>query len=231
MEGYQIREVFPGVTVITEESVHMYLVQGRKKALLIDTGFGRGDLKGLIGRLTDTPLIVANTHGHIDHVGGNTLFEAVYANQAEWERITAFSGMPVQRLIPLCEGDCIDLGGRQLEILELPGHTPGSVALFDRENRILFSGDYVSDRTVYLCFDHCSLRDYAESLKRILSMKLEVDVLFGGHGAANQSLSQAKELLVCVEAVMEGKLDSTPVTVFDGTTHPMYALGGASIFG
>lgn len=63
--------------------VYTTLIIGSKKALLIDTGYGYGDLKKAVEALTDLPLIVVNTHGHFDHAGGNYQFNSVYINKDE----------------------------------------------------------------------------------------------------------------------------------------------------
>ena len=60
----------------------IWLVEGREKALLVDTGLGVGDLRGEVEALTDKPVIVANTHGHGDHSGGNYAFDRVYMHPA-----------------------------------------------------------------------------------------------------------------------------------------------------
>ncbi len=61
----------------------MYLVTGKERALLVDTGTGIGDLKAYVETLTDKPLTVAMTHGHVDHVQGASQFEEYYLNQKD----------------------------------------------------------------------------------------------------------------------------------------------------
>jgi glyoxylase-like metal-dependent hydrolase (beta-lactamase superfamily II) len=61
----------------------IYLVSGDERALLIDTGWGVGDLPGLVASLTSRPLLVVNTHGHPDHTFGNGQFERVYIHPAD----------------------------------------------------------------------------------------------------------------------------------------------------
>ena len=59
------------------------LIVGDSRALLIDTGYGFSDLRAVVEELTLLPLIVVNTHGHLDHAGGNYLFDEVYINHAD----------------------------------------------------------------------------------------------------------------------------------------------------
>ncbi len=86
-EWFKIREIMPDVYLIEENErlleVKMYLVVGSTKCLLIDTGFGVGDLKGLIRQITDLPIIVVNTHGHPDHVHGNAQFSTIYISSED----------------------------------------------------------------------------------------------------------------------------------------------------
>ncbi len=76
---YQVEPLFPGLTRVWDVShTAMYLAQGEERALLIDTGVGVGDLKAVVESLTDKPLTVLITHGHVDHAMGAAQFEDVY---------------------------------------------------------------------------------------------------------------------------------------------------------
>ena len=142
-----------------------YLVLGTEKALLIDTGFGLSDLKAYVQTLTTLPLMVLNTHVHPDHSGGNGQFDAVYVGEHETPETddgVLFYTVPGQRdacgavkrggsyrFRHLRDRERIDLGGRVLQVVEIPGHTPGSIALFDENTRLLLSGDAILKRVFY----------------------------------------------------------------------------------
>lgn len=142
-----------------------YLVLGADKALLIDTGFGLSDLKAHVRTLTDLPLMVVNTHVHPDHSGGNGQFDVVYVGEHETPETddgVLFYNIPGQRdacdavkrggsyrFRHLRDGKGIDLGGRMLRVVEIPGHTKGSIALFDENTRLLLSGDAILKRVFY----------------------------------------------------------------------------------
>ena len=72
--------------IASPEGVFIELFVGSHHALLLDTGVGFGDLKGAVRSVTSLPLIVANTHGHLDHCNGNHLFPGypVYMNENDW---------------------------------------------------------------------------------------------------------------------------------------------------
>ena len=145
--------------------VMSYVVVGKEKALLVDTGFGNADIKKYIEEnITELPLMVTNTHIHPDHAGGNGQFEVVYVGEHETntEEGICFYLQPGQR--DACQavkdgGDYrfaflkdeqeFNLGGRVIRVVEIPGHTPGSIAFFDYKTRILISGDAILKRVFY----------------------------------------------------------------------------------
>lgn len=147
----------------------MYVIEGPKKAMLIDTGFGVGDLKGLIKELIpDKELIVVNTHAHFDHAYGNAQFERCYCHEAEvermkktnndkiWDYLFDENGKPIYtefdrndlieyheyEIVGVKDGHIFDLGdGYEVEAVHLPGHTPGQCGFYDLHNKTMFIGD------------------------------------------------------------------------------------------
>lgn len=182
-EFYKVTELLPDIYRITSaEDVYMELFVGEEKALLFDTGYGYGDLKGTVRKITDKPLIIVNSHGHLDHTCGNFQFqEEIYIHPKDIElckehntkehRAGALEGakqtldyltnetyniLPLDfdeeayvnaghgRLKPLEEGQIFDLGGITLEVITLPGHTAGCIALLYKEQKILYTGDSIN---------------------------------------------------------------------------------------
>ena len=144
----------------------MHLVIGTEKAMLVDTGFGIGNLKGIVESLTDKPLIVVNTHHHGDHSLGNFQFEKVYCHEYDvpylkdqmnpqaQERFVPRDGSYYKtsdlvtfkeyEIVGLPDGYIFDLGGNyKIELFHLPGHAPGGCAFLDKTGRILYSGDAI----------------------------------------------------------------------------------------
>lgn len=147
-------------------STWMHLIEGSEKALLIDTGYGIGDLKALVERLTDRPVIVANTHFHGDHSAGNGQFGQVYCHEYDAPYLEAGMKRTEGRLLPpgdfyrrqdivpispvkilgLKSGDFLDLGEgerERIEVIHMPGHSAGGCMFLDHKTRLLFSGDAV----------------------------------------------------------------------------------------
>ena len=154
----------------------MFLLEGAHKALLIDTGTGTFDVAALVRGITEKPLKVVCTHGHVDHVGGIGFFDEVWLHPDDFEMartltreqrqgyVTIMNGMSgglfsvteedvkgfdkLPALKPLHEGDILDLGGRKVVVYETPGHTPGGLSFLDVRERIIFTGDACNGNTL-----------------------------------------------------------------------------------
>lgn len=214
---YSRNEVEPGVWMIREDnSVNMFLVLGEKKALLIDTGYGRGDLDIYISCITSLPLMVMNTHGHPDHSGGNGYFEEIYVHQADIQDARDFArGKSIYTSIR--EGYVFDLGGRQLSVIETPGHTTGSVVLLDTMNRLLFTGDNNNSHIWLFLAESLPLETYMNSLERLLARSGEFDVLYPGHGDAFPS-SFLTSIHTVGSMVLRGEGTGAPYRYFADAT-------------
>lgn len=232
IEGYTVQLVAEKVWAIDEFGTDIiYLVEGNTKAAVIDTGAGFGNLKAVIETLTKLPYIVLNTHGHLDHIGGNYQFGSAYLNeldfkmanteklQGEWndfvkkakkepgfygnEYLQTAHGPKEFKKIPLKNKQILDLGGRSLEVFFVPGHTWGSVVFLDRENRILFSGDSIVS-TPILIFDTYSanVKEFKSALIEL--EKEEFDIIFPGHYLRPVGRKTFLDLIVCAEKIING---------------------------
>ncbi len=171
IEVYQFRDNLFGLFTQNCDGagdVWMFLIVGPEKAMLIDTCFGLGDLKGLCNMLSGgKELVVVNTHGHVDHAYGNCRFEKVYCHEYEVpilqeQNDTMFdylfdangnniwlefdkADLPTYRpyeIVPVKDGYTFDLGkGYEVELCWLGGHAPGNSGFLDKTNRIFFPGD------------------------------------------------------------------------------------------
>ena len=134
-------------------SQYMYLLEGKEKALLIDTGWGAGNLRGFVEGLTSKEILVANTHYHPDHAGSNGEFEEVMMSWG-WAMDKASVDTPGigpfdHSTLPYPDykhsvigtGSVIDLGGRKIEVFNAKdAHCFSSLFFFDRENGMFFCG-------------------------------------------------------------------------------------------
>ena len=233
-----------GIWIISDHgSDNMYLVEGKDKALLIDTGLGVGRLNAYVKTLTAKPVLVVNTHGHPDHAGGNFEFKAIYAHPAEFSAIKDFgtkesrtrtvqnmtkgklgpdmisveeaARAPQAQLLPVTDGYVFDLGGRRLEVIESPGHTPGEILLLDAANKALFTGDN-SNTLVWLFLPNSRpLEVYLESLKKLQKRADEFTTIYPGHGTPLPN-TFIGEQIACVESILDGSAKSEPQHTFAG---------------
>ena len=200
-EPYQIQETIS------------HLIVGDERALLFDTGVGLLPLRPVVERITNLPVTVLNSHTHYDHVGGNWEFSSVLAIDSDYTRanmagfsndriggdfspeafckgapggvdIESFHAKPWKASRYVEDGEIIDLGGRELEVLHVPGHTPDAVALLDADNRLLFTGDSWYDASLWLFVRETNLDDYESSIARLASLEAKVDFILGGHNEA-----------------------------------------------
>jgi enterochelin esterase-like enzyme/glyoxylase-like metal-dependent hydrolase (beta-lactamase superfamily II) len=190
-----------GVFRLAGTSVNMYLVVGKDKALLIDTG-NAGNIKpDDVKAITQLPLLVVNTHAHPDHSGSNNTFDKIYIHQADMEGAKGYSGS--SELISIKDGYVFDLGGKKLEVIEVPGHTPGSICLLDAQDKLLFSGDTANVQT-WMHISNVPLETYKKSMERLLKRKDQYDKVLPGHGEA-ESVSYITDLITCAQEILDGK--------------------------
>jgi glyoxylase-like metal-dependent hydrolase (beta-lactamase superfamily II) len=187
-----------------------HLIIGENKALLLDTGIGLLPIRPVVEKITDLPIIVINSHTHFDHVGGNWEFSNIWATNTSYTKAN-MAGFKHNRIAldftpnSFCidppidadleniytkqweastyikDGNTIDLGNRIIEILQVPGHTPDSLALFDRKERLLFTGDTYYDAELWLYVPETNLKNYQNSINRLVTIETQIDYIFGAH--------------------------------------------------
>jgi glyoxylase-like metal-dependent hydrolase (beta-lactamase superfamily II) len=212
---FEVYEVTPNTYAIYEpgqfQEVISYLALGEERAALIDTGYGMGDMRGLVELLTDLPVTVVITHTHVDHIGQNYAFDDVEVFDHQFARDNAAQGRDYDRLsgalgegmvwmpfaeefipesfsIPafevsrwLQDGDVIELGGRSLEVHHIPGHSPDSVCLLDRVNRLLWTGDMFYNAPLYVYSDTSDLDEFIASYQKMVDLSPHYDWLMPSH--------------------------------------------------
>jgi len=192
----------------------MYLVAGQERALLIDTGWGEGDLPAHIKTLTPLPLLVVNTHGHRDHTSGNGQFAEVYIHTAD----LPLAQESAARLIPIYDGYVFDLGERDIRVIGVPGHSPGSICLLDKEGRILFSGDSPRPGPIWMHLETSLTVDaFHRSLLRLWTFAGDFDVIAPAHGEPQPVGSLLGDLIRCAGGIVSGEIEGQPEETRFGT--------------
>ncbi len=212
---FKVYSVGENLIAITEpynfEEVISYLIIGKDKALLFDTGMGLDSISSVIKQLTQLPVTVLNSHTHPDHIGGNYEFRNILAMKTNFTLLHAKEGwshdaikwevtkdafcmqkLPgmdtaryaikpfhISRFVK--DGDEIDLGGRKLQIISVPGHTPDAIALLDKTNGYLFTGDTFYEGPIYLFAEETDIVAYEKSITKLAALVPQVKTVFPAH--------------------------------------------------
>ena len=225
-----VKRVSSGVWALEQEIVRCFLIVGQQRALLLDTGAEACDLMGMIREITPLPLVVLNTHGDGDHTANNNQFRDIHAHPDEFATIRRFRPDLTSTLHPITALSAFDLGDRVLHVIETPGHTPGSICLLDRKNRILFSGDTLSYGPVFLGGEHRDIHTYRETLVKLMTMG-GFDTIYPCHSTCPVSLSVISALLAAVDGALDGSIapTSSDFPAPDGLTPMVYTVGKCGI--
>lgn len=206
---YPTKRLAPDTYVLNDFGfANCYLLLGDEAALLIDCGMGIGDIEGAVRKITDKPLIVVGTHGHVDHIGGSGAFEKIYLHRDDCGKnfrsqtstfirkafliagksfvsdgitlrdVVKFGRRP--EVVEILSGHVFDLGGRKVRVEHSPGHTLGSIVLLDDKTKIAFVGDNMSV-SEWLFLPHATtVEKWLESARRIRKIADDY-ALYWGH--------------------------------------------------
>ncbi|EJO5349249.1 MBL fold metallo-hydrolase [Clostridium botulinum] len=199
------------------EETHAYLLNGTERSLLVDTGLGICNIYDEVIKFTDKPVTAVATHIHWDHIGGHKFFPDFYAHEDElnWlngefpltleqikdmvvdrcdlpegynvDNYEFFQGTPT---MVLKDNDIIDIGGRSIQVLHTPGHSPGHICFFEKERGYLFTGDLVYKDTLFAYYPSTDPKVYLKSIDRVAT--LPVKKVFPAH----HSLDIHPEILI-----------------------------------
>lgn len=199
-----------------------------------------------VEQLTESPVVCVVGHGHPDHVGAAELFDKVYMNEKDdvllaislsYERRMddVFHGNDIDsELYEYAAEHIVDPGGKHFlyenvkegdifwvddesfEAYEIPGHTQGSIALFNREKNYAFISDAVGKRTALVNLPlekRVGLVAYKEGLERFLNAINEDTLLWSGHSTEPMPHEIMKDMLQACNEVLDGKTESDVVSV------------------
>lgn len=214
--------------------VNSYLVVGCERAALVDTGLGFVPLRPLIETITHLPVLVLNTHSHWDHCGADVEFDEVAIHGFEAAALEqpvdlddfrrslqrpgsrpflpqgfdpdAYRYRPRKATRLLAGGEVIDLGGRRLKVLSVPGHSPGGTVYFEEATGRLFTGDSIYAGTMWVQTPDAEPERLAAGLRRLLDMEPPVRELLPGHEGAPVAPSLLTEVQVGLGAALSNDL-------------------------
>ena len=235
MEYFTHEKLSEHVYRITDYTgVCCYLVIGEKKACLLDTCNGIGNIKDYVKKMTDLPIFVILTHGHLDHMGGAGLFDTVYMNHLDMPVFEKHSDMnfriqdtnehsPFQvsedEFVPSFTGSlqniqnnqCFDLGQVTIQMILVKGHTPGMMCPLIVEDHIIIFGDACG--VGVLLFDEYSscVSEYKKSLLYLKQYEDQYDTIYRNHGTFTSPKVLLDNVIECCDLILEKKDDHVPV--------------------
>lgn len=268
---YKIKKINKETYIIVDRSiasgsVMTYLLLGKEKAMLIDSGYGGLDLPAIIKSITDLPVVCVCTHGHLDHAMGAYMFEESYMHSNDfdvfnghkdpkWLETMAYAKgvniLPKEQFPsdyvkfvddlskkekacpkPIDDIKYFDLGGRKIEWYLIPGHTQGSIALYDEKYDLLFDSDACGMGVWLFLPESSPLKKYREDLQKYYEYALSKGSpkRYVGHMEKPLKTKAIKKLLDCVDVAISGEKESRHLKLHVGEADLMFAKGGIMFY-
>lgn len=208
----------------SSENPNPHVLIGDKYSLIIDTTETKLDLRRFIEtHITDNPLMVASTHGHGDHTLSNGQFNdcQIFMSEIAWKEIQLKrengygprgAGHNIGDYVPAIvkAGDIIDLGGREIEIIEFGGcHSSGSIGFLDKKHGIFFPGDEMESGQVLIQGEkrggNNTVERYRNNLIRLKERSAEFDMICPAHNGTPMHSRIIDYFIENCERIMNGK--------------------------
>lgn len=186
----------------------IYIVEGEEKALLIDAGTKIMDLDKIVAQITKKPVTLIATHVHGDHTGyAIKYFPELWINASDMVMIRGKVEDFYQGTLKYFEDGMVwDLGGRQIEVMFTPGHTPGSCTFFDKQRHYGFSGDSFGSTNLLLMTNFSTLMATTFRTKWYME-KHGITKLYPGHydGKNVETLKRVSDEYDMAVEMLEGR--------------------------
>jgi hydroxyacylglutathione hydrolase len=186
----------------------LYLVEGTDKAVLIDAGTRIKDLDKIVSTITRKPIMLVATHVHPDHTGSSIdCFPEIYINPADTVLIPKIMPDYNGKVKYLIDGKEIDLGGRKLDVVFTPAHTPGSTTFIDKDAAYGFSGDSFGSGNLLLSLNFSTLITTCEKTSAIMQ-KYGIKYLYPGHYYGNnvETKQRVDDMITLSKDVLSGQV-------------------------
>lgn len=242
-------------TYIIEESQSSqgnvcYFILGEERGVMFDTGAGENDpvngtkMKYVIDQITDLPVTLLMSHFHFDHnqniaefdhvafieldyLVENTSAEGIYTF-SDSELVSGSYPTSVQVDEWWTPGTDIDLGGRTIQLVSIPGHTDESAMIVDQQNHMMFMGDYIYNGPLYV-FGQQNLNPYQTTVDMLIANYDDSYSIYGAHGnplVPHEDLQKLKDILVCID---EGQCIPSMTNIW-GYVVQRYNLNGMMVW-
>lgn len=203
-------------TISFQGRVYSYLLIGTEKALLIDTAYGEGNLREFVEEITDKPVTVVNTHGHFDHTGGNPWWAEVYASKnaipvmkkafsPQMQEAFSQKTYPNYKVNVVENNFQFNLGNRTVDVIEIPAHSDSSIALLDKESRLLFSGDELEAGQVLMFGnDPHEFQHHLANMQKLKQISDNFDYIMPAHNGSPISKKYIDDFIELDKQIMAG---------------------------
>ncbi len=207
--SYEVVKIDENTWRIENAIVRFFLLKGSEKTLLIDTGLSVEGVRPLAKEILgddEIPVEVVLTHADGDHIHGCREFDWFYMHKADIPRFEGNAGKGAD-IRTIKDGDIIDPGNRPLKVIEIPGHTEGSVALLDINNRVLFAGDSVQDGNFFMFGPGRDIYEFPQSMIKLQEMDEDFDKIYASHGTPELEPDYIGKMFDAAEELLHGELE------------------------
>jgi len=193
------------------EETNIYYIIAKDFNICVDCGMGLHKVGPVLDRIDKKERRLIVTHSHWDHIGNWEEFSKVYIHKGAKEILANGGLTPLEKVkkdlirditevdipkkfnldnykiyngksgVELNDGDIINLGDRELEIIYTPGHTNGSMSVFEKDTGYLFVGDFLYSGALYCTSDNNDPEDYYKSLQKIVQRDEKISKILSGH--------------------------------------------------
>ena len=191
--------------ILDNGMVRAFLIVGEDHALLIDTGFPQDEIIKDVSQITDKPIEVVFTHGDRDHIGGVQDFNHCMIHKEDAHFIEG----PIE-ITFIKDKDMISIGDYHFEVIEIPGHSYGSIALLDRNKKLLIPGDTIQKGPIYMFGEHRHLDLYMQSIEKLLKEIDDIEVILPSHNDCPITKDYISYCLEDAQALKNNELKGTP---------------------
>ena len=228
MRHVKIEKLKENFYSIEQTGVRSYMFVDEHRVLLVDTGFPDSDILEQVKVVTDLPIEVIFTHGDWDHIGESGPIEKKYMHPAEMDYYMQNNDQSM-KLLPVWEGDVISVGQYLLEVVHLPGHTPGSIGLIERDQGFMLTGDCIKVGPIFMFGYGRNFQAFHASMIKLKTIAAEVDIFYACHKDREVDIDIVDDLIVGSRMMIDGELIGKPIAKGDTTLY-RYDFGKASFY-
>lgn len=228
MRHVNIEQLKENFYSIEQEAVRSFMFIGEDRVLLVDTGFPGSDILEKVRQMTKLPIEVIFTHADWDHTGESASIEKKYMHPAEMDYYNQKNDNNLP-LLPVWEGDSIVIGSYYLEVIHLPGHTPGSIVLLERNHRFMLTGDCIKKGPIFMFGYGRNFQAFHASMVKLKAISGDVDIFYACHNDREMTREIVDDLIIGSRKMIDGELIGKPEPKSDKILYS-YEYGKASFY-